>query len=392
MPRAIHPRRAVLIPQGNTYSYLPSQRAFDDISSVRIFVEGTLNLYTANFNTTYPGWPQPWAPLSFQSCVNLTMTSTTGQGVINGRGEEWWWYTIFVGDRRPNALLEIQSCLNFELSSVTFRNAPQYHTYLMDLVNASINNVTVMVDGQEQLPVHAYINGLPQSEELTVANVFDMGRIAAKAEADEAILTARKHRLPSARYRSSWWWNPTWEISPPLPLVYALNTDGLDVSGTRISVSNCSVTNFDDSVCVKPLLASGGNSAYNTSCSHAISISDITVTWGVGVTMGSVPPDVGNNCITDVTVQRVNFSQPLKAIHVKPNPPKPDSLARGTISNILYEDVSIQDAVWWAVYIAPQQQQQPGSSGTGCSFFSLSPTPHAQRTRKLPCPILRYVE
>jgi hypothetical protein len=33
------------------------------------------------------------------------------------------------------------------------------------------------------------------------------------------------------------------------------------------------------------------------------------------------------------------------------------------------QDIVIDDPLWWAIWIGPQQQQQPGSAGTGCSFL-----------------------
>ena len=364
-------QRGVLIPAGKVYSYLPAAYSYSQVSNLVVLLEGKLELYTQNFNTSYPGWPNPWNPIRFDTCTNVSIASATGNGTLDGRGEEWWWYTIFVADHRPN-LIEVQSCVGFTLSGITLRNGPQFHTLLMDLVNSSIGDVTVMVDGQAQLPVHAYIHALPQEEQLSVGNVFRLQRLQGLPLIDaEAVAKARRSRLPSASQRASWsWWDASWTIDPPLPLVYALNTDGLDFSGTGISVTNCSVTNFDDSVCVKPLLGDGSESAFNTSCSNDITISDVSVTWGVGVSMGSVPPDVGDNCINGVTVSRVNFTQPLKAVHVKPNPPKADPAAKGHISNVLYQDLTIKDTVWWSVYIAPQQQEQPGGgTNTGCSFL-----------------------
>ena len=97
-----------------------------------------------------------------------------------------------------------------------------------------------------------------------------------------------------------------------------------------------------------------------------------------GCVIPSLPPllrsharihlQVGNNCIDNVHVARVNFTTPLKAIYIKPNPAKAPP-ATGSITNILYEDVNIADPVWFSIWIGPQQQQQPGSAGTGCSFL-----------------------
>lgn len=126
-----------------------------------------------------------------------------------------------------------------------------------------------------------------------------------------------------------------------------------------------SVTNFDDSVCVKP----SSGSASSGGCTRGVRIADVAVTYGVGVSMGSVPPDSGGDCIDDVVAARLTFDTPLKAMYVKPNPAK-GAGNYGAITNVLYEDVRVADALWWAIWVGPQQQHQPGGGAdTGCSFI-----------------------
>ena len=86
--------------------------------------------------------------------------------------------------------------------------------------------------------------------------------------------------------------------------------------------------------------------------------------------MGSIPPDDGN-CISGVLVRNVTFYSPMKAVYVKPNPAKPDSGATGEISNVTYEDMLVNEPVWWPLWFGTQQQHQPGYNGTGCSFLYL---------------------
>ena len=92
-------RRSVLIPASKVYSFLPAVQAFDGLTGVTIFIEGTLNVSTAGFwegnGSGYPGFPNnPWNPLRFTSCDSLSLVSTSGRGVLNGRGNLWWWYTV----------------------------------------------------------------------------------------------------------------------------------------------------------------------------------------------------------------------------------------------------------------------------------------------------------
>ena len=59
--------------------------------------------------------------------------------------------------------------------------------------------------------------------------------------------------------------------------------------------------------------------------------------------------------------------RPLKAIYIKTNP---GDSGTGIIEDITYENILIIQALWWTVWIGPQQQNQPGSGdGTGCNFL-----------------------
>jgi len=45
----------------------------------------------------------------------------------------------------------------------------------------------------------------------------------------------------------------------------------------------------------------------------------------------------------------------------------------GRIANILYDNIVIHKAIWWTIYIGPQQQKQPGGGGPGCMLYPLTP-------------------
>ena len=375
-------RRSVLVPQDKVYAFLPAQSSFDNVKNVVVYLEGTLNLYTANFTKVYPNYPNPWVPIRFHYCENLSIISTTGKGLLNGRGNNWWWYAILVSDNRPN-LLEVDTCTNFVLDNVSFLNSPAWHVWLPSQTNASVAGVTVRVDIADQLDVYRYIGGSPASASLEdvlraserigpsthsqAAQWERGGSLAARQLAgDPALVAARAAAFP-ASVMSQTWFEDEWTVTPPIPMIWALNTDGIDFTGQGITVRNCSITNFDDSVCVKPSSSADGSAG---GCTSGVEISDISVLYGVGVSMGSVPPDPVLNCIDGVAARRLHFNTPLKALYMKPNPPKGDPGGdSGRIANVLYEDVEIHDALWWPVWVGTQQQQQPGSAGTGCSFL-----------------------
>lgn len=58
----------------------------------------------------------------------------------------------------------------------------------------------------------------------------------------------------------------------------------------------------------------GGN------CTQDMLIENIKVVLGVGMTIGSVPPDRGCNCIRNITFRNVYVYRALKGIYVKSNP------------------------------------------------------------------------
>ena len=377
--------RSVLVPAGRVYSFLPSVPAHVGLVNLTVYIEGELAVHTANFSAPapggYPNYPNPWNPLAFTNSVNLNLLSAGGRGLVNGRGNLWWWYTILVADHRAN-LLEIDGSVNLRIEGLTFLNSAAWHVNLGGALNASVSGVTVRVDIEDQVSVLRYIGGAPASAPLaqvlelaehigpgSAASAARPSLAARQAAGDPALLAARAAALPAA-VRQQPWYQAAWGITPPVPMVWALNTDGIDFSGQGITVSNCSVTNFDDSVCVKPTDSASGAAA---GCTSGIAISDIDITYGVGVSMGSVPPHRdGVNCIDGVHAQRLRFQSPLKAIYIKPNPAGNDPGGDfGRIANVLYEDVEVRDALWWAVYVGTQQQHQPGGGGgqTNCPFI-----------------------
>ena len=134
--------------------------------------------------------------------------------------------------------------------------------------------------------------------------------------------------------------------------VYALNTDGIDPSGTNITIERVNITNFDDAVAVKPQNVNDTQSQ----CSENILIRDCIVHWSVGMTIGSVPANDTYNCVRNVTFQNIVMHHPIKGIYVKTNPGNTTSMLPGSggeITNIVYDNITIYNPVWWGIYIGP---------------------------------------
>jgi polygalacturonase len=98
---------------------------------------------------------------------------------------------------------------------------------------------------------------------------------------------------------------------------------------------------------------------------------NMKIKFSVGLSIGSVPPNINDHCVRNITFQNVEMETPIKAIYVKTNP---GTSGDGEISNINYVNITAKGSLWYPIWIGPQQQQQPHSTGTGCSwFFPLDP-------------------
>ena len=150
---------------------------------------------------------------------------------------------------------------------------------------------------------------------------------------------------------------------PTMPL----NTDGIDPSGSNVTIRNVNITNFDDAVAVKP--SHGGFKVAKNGCSEDMLIENVNVKFGVGMTIGSVPPNVQHNCVKNITFRNINFEYPLKAIYIKSNPSHGNVNETGEITNVLYENIKIHFPVWWNIYIGPQQMKEPDGRGPGCMTY-----------------------
>jgi len=96
----------------------------------------------------------------------------------------------------------------------------------------------------------------------------------------------------------------------------------------------------------------------------------------VGATIGSVTPSDHYRCVRNVTFSNIDFDTPLKAIYIKTNQGTTTSMLPGSggeIKNIVYENITMKNPVWWNIYIGPQQMKEPDGRGPGCMLYPLDP-------------------
>jgi hypothetical protein len=116
----------------------------------------------------------------------------------------------------------------------------------------------------------------------------------------------------------------------------AFNTDGFDVTGRNVWIHDCQVWNQDDTVCVK------GNS--ENMVFERINAS------GVGLTIGSIGPETVRN----ITFREIRMHHTYKGIYLKFNGGANDK--PGLISDVLYEDITMEQPEQWPIWIGPAQQ------------------------------------
>ena len=82
-----------------------------------------------------------------------------------------------------------------------------------------------------------------------------------------------------------------------------------------------------------------------------MTVENMNVILGVGMSIGSVPPNVDVNCIRDISFTNIDFKAPIKGVYVKTNSGNPNG--SGIINNITYTNLTMNHAIWYSVYIGP---------------------------------------
>jgi len=326
-----HPDESVVvwIPEGSWYSMFPIK--VENIDGLIIRIDAYIK--ASKRHTRYPtdysyrgngSWSERvWSFLTFNYCSNLKFE---GKGTVDGQGFMWWLREYIQTNGPPGRphLHEMYHSENIEFTGIKWMNSPQYHMFHQDINNFYYHDFEIYVDWWGQFILGQFF--LARDDEITIGDFT----------------------LPT----------------------FPLNTDGIDPAGSNVLIERINITNFDDAVAVKPQ----GNDGIMAHCSENIVVRDCLVTFGVGMTIGSVPPSDNYHCVRNITFERVVFFHPFKAIYVKTNPGHTKSMLPGSggeITNVLYKDITIHHPIWWSIYIGPQQQKQPGGAGPGCMFYPL---------------------
>ena len=239
-------------------------------------------------------------------------------------------------DHRPS-IVETESVDGFTLTEFGMENGPRFHVEVRDSRRVRIHRVRVEVDTRAQL---------------AMAPPPPLGSALLRGMDADSQLRA-KMGLP----------------------MFPFNTDGIDVGGQDIHVSDCFIRNYDDSVCIKA--TNGGE--FLTNCTSRVLVENIDIEFGVGATVGSIAPEDDHNCISDITFRDVTFKDPFKAIYVKTNPADEGVSPTASIERVAYENIVVHNPSWFALYLGPQQMREPDGAGPGCLLWPLEKCPTEPR-------------
>jgi hypothetical protein len=331
------PGATIIVPpsKDKTPYWFHGGNQFSNLLNITIEIQGEIRAVTTCFDGC---WPQSKSGnflhfFFFENCQHLKVY---GQGRIDGSGKGWWArYTIgaHTKNKRPK-LFVFQNVTDLLVANLTFVNSPSFNLLLSPVARAEVDHVTVITD----------------------RNI--VRRLKSTMSERRRLATSSASSLHHDRKL----------FSPLQP--EDLNTDGIDPSGKDIWIHDCNILNDDDSIAVKPLSNAdiGGGSNYeHLTCSENMLIENSELT-GFGASIGSVPPHSDHNCVKNITFRNISMPGTGKGIYVKSNPTCGNG-ETAEITEILYEDVTIDKPLWWPIWIGPQQQQEPGSAlGRKCAL------------------------
>ena len=292
----------VLVSENETLYYLPTEEYLENIYNIKIQIDGKIILYN---DTDY--WPKSKSNTYFNAIDirNSTNLTITGKGNIDGQGYIWW-LKFLKNDiiRCRPTIINIENSINILIEKISLYNSPRFNIYANYVLDFKVRFMKIWVDVRQQK---------------NILNNF---------------------KLP----------------------IFPFNTDGVDVKGINIHIYNMTISNYDDSVAVKP---SKNQNLFlenqNMNCSKNVLVENINIKYGAGLSIGSVSTN-NNYCVRNVIFKNIHADTPLKLIYIKTEGEKNFN---SLIENITYENISATKPILWPIYIGPQQQKEPDGSGSG---------------------------
>jgi hypothetical protein len=299
--------RTVVLPKGKIVASMSVELA--NIFNVELQIDGTLEA-----SVHYESWPAVRHNkanhfLQFLYSSNITIG---GSGLIDGLGYDWWVreFAIANPNGRPK-LIDFEGTDKIHIYGLELRNSPSFYIHLGDVDDVHIHDLVIETVTIKQrasmLRGEKHAMGLMDGATKFEKSVFDLAVVAANAYLSgipEAVKEGLRNFVGAAPL---FYWP-----------VFPLNTDGIDIGGSNVLVENIQIRNYDDAVVSKP--SNGGNKVVMGGCTQNFTVHNISTVFGVGMSIGSVPPHLNHSCVRDVSFEKVQQEYPLKAIYIKTNP------------------------------------------------------------------------
>lgn len=357
----------VVVPRHKSYVMLGGVRCSNK-TGVSLSIEGTL--LAEPDRRVWPLDGQGNA-LHFITVVGARNFTVTGGGQVDGNGMGWWDGFILgelPGDRPRLFVFDVCADLLFE--RLTLRNSPDQNVNFNRCARVEARFVDIVTERFKQ-------------RELKTRRVFSRAResgfawVLGNPHLREFIQDIQHRGEYPGRTWKDWLLDDVVKLLPPFLLEPEdLNTDGFDPSGTDIYIHDCNILNDDDSIAVKPTSIADEHPGGPTECTQNILVENMVMT-GFGASIGSVGPHADVNCVRNVTFRNISMPKPGKGIYIKSNPGCGTGVDRNgrlvettaVIDQITYENVTVVEPFWWAIWIGPQQQHEPGSKlGDKCAL------------------------
>lgn len=328
----------VVVPAGLRFDVIPCCTLVN-LKGVSLRVDGALAGHDCS-SSGYDKWPLDGhdfrSILKFEDCEGLRVS---GAGAIDGQGHHWWWSFALnrLEQKRPLAL-EVNGCSDVVLEGLAVLDSPRFNVFFGAFSrNVRVRGVTILCDWESQQSAAA-----------------------------------------AARRRAE-------ALGLELPM-FPFNTDGIDVAGADILVEDSVISNWDDVIAVKPADSLGDDGlpkAFGEDCTRNVTVRNLTVYRGAGLSVGSVHPSTRKPCVDGVLFEDIVLYQPTKGPYVKPDLAGSDCDGLGfddcaaTISDVVYRSIKMTRAVpdaeppgWAALEASARARALDGARAVRARFLA----------------------
>ena len=287
------------------YSQEDNEPYYSQLENISFIFDGTLILHS-----NISAWPKK-SEDEYINAIDIRNSNNiiiTGKGIIDGQGFSWWSDFLhgLIPRKRPT-MIQIKDSTNILIEKLSLLNSPRFNIYADNVLHLEARYLTIWVDTQKQQQIS---------------------------------------KLSSS-------------------IMFPFNTDGIDVIGQDIHLHHLNISNYDDSVAVKPSRVTNlplENRSMN--CSQDILVEEVIIFRGVGLSIGSVS-STKDNCIRNIFFRNIQANQPLKLIYIKTGGLDGATEPQALIENITYSNIIATNSLMYPIYIGPQQQKEPDGTGDG---------------------------